>query len=211
MKILLTLLALAFASDLIAGPVDAAKDYDGKAVYDTAMKEIPTYKIPGKEDERVKQYVQETSNDISSYSEDGWCSPFVAWCLKQNGYEYASYNTFEEWQFVANRVEDPEIGDVVIIPGHTAFFGGWLDLPGYGKAVLLLGGNQAHRVCVLPVGTGNVMCFMEPKKAPPGWEPKKHVNANRMGEQKLDDKTYMMSILEYQMKKEQRDNPSPDL
>ncbi len=204
MKLLSILLVLGFACNAYS------QEYNGKAVFDTAMKEIPTYKMPGKEDERVKQYVQETSNDFVTYNQDGWCSPFVAWCLKQNGYEYANSNTYEEWQFVSTRTENPVLGDIVIIPGHIALFAGWLDLPGYGKAVLILGGNQASRVCVLPVGAGNVLYFMEPRKAPDGWAPKKHVNSSRLMDEKLDDKTYMMSILEYQMKKEQRENPAPN-
>ena len=185
--------------------------FDQKII-DTAMKEIGVYKMPGTDDPRVRQYVEETGNPIEFYSEDGWCSSFVGWDLKQNGYQYANYPTYEEWQHVADVTDDPQIGDVVLIPGHIAFFNGWLDLPGYGKAVMVLGGNQAHRVCVLPIGTANIVYFMVPRKAPPGWHPRRHFNEKIAGmESKLDDKTTIMYIWNYQMNKNQRENPAPNL
>lgn len=207
-KSVLTLLALtAFAINAHS----QESTYDGKAVMATAQAEVGHYKMPNTEDGRVRQYVEETGNPIEFYSSDGWCSSFVAWCLKQNGYEYASYPTNEEWSHVADTTDDPQYGDIVLIPGHIAFFAGWLDLPGYGKAVMIFGGNQAHRVCVFPIGTGNVLYFLVPRKAPANWKPRLHFNEEIAGSSnKLDDKTEVMYILNYQMDKNQRSNPSPN-
>jgi hypothetical protein len=182
-----------------------------QAIVDTAMGEMGVYKMPGTQDERVRQYVEETGNPIEFYTDDGWCSSFVAWDLKRNGYQYASFPTGEEWAHVADTTDDPQIGDIVLIPGHIAFFGGWLDLPGYGRAVLLLGGNQAHRVCYLPIGTANVMYFLVPRKATADWKPRHHFNEELAASGNLlNDKTNIMSILEYQMNKNQRTNPAPN-
>jgi uncharacterized protein (TIGR02594 family) len=174
-----------------------------QAVYDLALKEVGHYKMPGTNDSRVRQYSEETSNPIEFYTDDGWCSAFAAWVLKNTGYQYANYPTGEEWMHVADVIDDPVPGNICLMQSHIAFFGGWLDLPGYGKAVLLLGGNQAHRVCVLPVGEANILYFMAPRKAPEGWNPRHHfAESIATSTNKLDDKSGIMSILEYQMRKD---------
>src|SRR5258708_6455120 len=168
-------------------PTPAPK-YNGQAVYDTAMAELGIFKNSLGDNLRVRQYVEDTDNSETEYTGDGWCSGFVSWCLKQNGYEWASTPSAAEWSFVTTNVDVPQIGDLVIIAHHIAIFGGIKSTPNGERTVILLGGNQDKQVCIMGVPESLVIHFLEPVKASENWRPKKHIiNANFAADMSLDD------------------------
>ena len=61
-------------------------------------------KIPA----RFMQYVKEVGESPDALDE-GWCSAFTAWCLKQNGFEYARGNSNLEWTNVTTVTHDPHV------------------------------------------------------------------------------------------------------
>lgn len=195
MKLLTAILVFtALAISASAQPV-----FDSKII-DTARREMSVYKMVGYESDRVRQYCESTDQEQDEYYGDGWCSGFVSWVLKQNGYQYASLNTGEEWIRFADIVTVPEIGDIVIIPGHIAFFAGYSSafdgIQDTVKGIKLLGGNQGHRVCELPLSESYVTMYLRPRKAPFGWQPSRHYSDGAMrAYNRLDDHSYAMEIL----------------
>jgi hypothetical protein len=184
---------------------------DNKDIVAKAMSEMGVYKMPGMSDARVREYVETTGNPLEMYTQDGWCASFVAWVLKATGFEYSAYPTMDEWLYCGTPTDNPQLGDIVFIPGHIAFFDGWVDLPGFTPHTVfnLLGGNQNHRVCVFPLGEGWAQIFLHPTKAPIGWVPRKHFGFDlTSAENRLDDKTNIMSVMEYQFHP-QRDTRIP--
>lgn len=170
--------------------------FDQKII-DTAMKEVGVTKQVGYESDRVREYVETTDQEFDEYYQDGWCNAFVSWVLKQNGYQFASLNTYDEVDHFFKEVDVPKIGDVVILTGHIAFYAGESQFPGIDNAVMILGGNQAHRVCIFPVSKAVVKKYLEPVKAPPGWMPGRHISQFGMSSfNRLDDKGYVMDQME---------------
>ena len=86
---------------------------------------------------------------------------------------------------------------MVIITGHIAFYAGESTFPGIDNAIMLLGGNQAHKVCIFPISKSRVKKYLEPVKAPQGWMPSRHLGQFEMSSyNRLDDKGYDMEQLE---------------
>lgn len=171
-----------------------------QSIIDTAKKEIGTYKMVGYESARVREYCQSTDQEQDEYYGDGWCSGFVSWVLKQCGYQFASLNTADEWVKFGDIVTTPEIGDIVLIPGHIAFYAGkatnFEGIQDSVEAIILMGGNQGHRVCQLPITNNYVTLFLRPRKAPAGWMPSRHFSQMAMQSyNRLDDRSYAMDIL----------------
>jgi uncharacterized protein (TIGR02594 family) len=183
----------------LPSPPSSIPVFDQKII-DTAMQEIGVTKQVGYNSERVKQYVQETDQELDEYDQDGWCNAFVSWVLKQNGYKYNSLNSVGEVTYSFHQVETPKIGDVVVITGHIAFYAGEATFPGLDNAILLLGGNQAHRVCILPLPKSYVLMYLEPVKAPAGWQPSRHVEPQAMSSyNRFDDRGYAVEALEHNL------------
>jgi uncharacterized protein (TIGR02594 family) len=195
---LLALSGLALAQDdNPPKPIPSSPAVFDQKIIDTAMKEIGVTKQVGYESDRVREYVETTDQEFDEYYQDGWCNAFVSWVLKQNGYQFASLNTYDEVDHFFKEVDVPKVGDVVILTGHIAFYGGETQFPGIDNAILLLGGNQAHKVCIFPISKSKVKKFLEPVKAPTGWMPSRHISQFEMASfNRLDDKGYVMEELE---------------
>lgn len=94
--------------------------------------------------------------------ETAWCSAFINWCAKSAGYEMSDKLTARSWMHVGNRVDNPEVGDVVIL---------WRDKPDSWKGhvglyiksddywVWVLGGNQSNSVCIKKYHLSRVLQF----------------------------------------------------
>jgi uncharacterized protein (TIGR02594 family) len=152
-----------------------ANGYDGKKVIQLAEAELGTFKIPGQDDPRVKQYCTDTFQNDDVYSSDGWCSAFVSFIMRQAGYKFSPNNTDFGWMYVMHRVEEPQPGDIAMLDSHIAFFlGRKVNSEGL-HVVGLLGGNQDYQVCVMWVPESDIEYYGEADVAQAGWLPSKHI------------------------------------
>ena len=170
--------------------------FDQKII-DTALHEAGVTKQVQYESPRVKEYVETTDQEADEYYNDGWCNAFVSWVMKKNGYEFASLNSLDQIGYFYHQVAEPKVGDVVLLSGHITLYFGKATLPGFDGAILILGGNQAHAVNVLPIQSSLVQGYYEPIKAPPGWTPSRHLSNSSMNSyNRIDDNGYIKTILE---------------
>jgi uncharacterized protein (TIGR02594 family) len=172
-----------------------ANGYDGKKVIELAEAELGTFKIPGQDDNRVKQYCTETMQNDDVYSQDGWCSAFVSFILREAGYKFSPNNTDFGWMYVCHRVAEPQLGDIAMLDSHIAFFlGKKVNAEGI-HVVGLLGGNQDYQVCVMWVPDSDIEYYAEADTAPQGWLPAKHIpnGSSAAGINVLDDRLHWTS------------------
>lgn len=166
-------------------------------IIDTALHEIGVVKQVGYDSSKVKEYIETTDQEADEYYQDGWCNGFVSWVMKQCGYEYASLNSVDQLGYFFHQVAVPKIGDVVTLQGHITLYFGKAPFPGFDGAILILGGNQAHAVNVLPIAERYVVAYWEPIKAPVGWVPSRHLSSDSMaGYNRIDDRGYVNAIIE---------------
>jgi uncharacterized protein (TIGR02594 family) len=154
--------------------------YDGQKIISLAENELGVYKIPGNDDPRVRQYATDTLQNDDNYTNDGWCSAFVSFILKEGGYQYSPNNTDYGWGFVIHRVDAPKPGDIAMLDSHIAFFIGQ-KVNAEGQIVVgLLGGNQDYQVCIMWVPAMDIEYYAEAEPAGSDWKPTKHI-PNGMG------------------------------
>ena len=83
--------------------------------------------------------------------ETAWCSAFVNYCAKVNGYQYSGKLTARSWLDVGDEIKNPKQGDVVVFwresidswKGHVGLF-----IRDDGTKIWTLGGNQNNSVCI---------------------------------------------------------------
>lgn len=83
--------------------------------------------------------------------ETAWCSAFVNWVAKTEGYEYTGKLNARSWLKVGEKIENPDFGDVVVLwrespdswKGHVGFF-----VKETRRYIYVLGGNQNNSVCI---------------------------------------------------------------
>jgi uncharacterized protein (TIGR02594 family) len=113
----------------------------------TAKLEIGVKEIPGEgHRDRILEYHMTTGLKAHD-DETPWCSSFVNWCLKQNGFRGTNSAKALSWmQWGMPSI--PQYGAITVLSrgspgqGHVAFL-----VTKNEKQVLLLGGNQNNMVC----------------------------------------------------------------
>lgn len=136
----------------------------------TAINELGTSEIPGPEsNQQIKKYLEVV--DLSHYddSEISWCAAFVAWVLKESGYEYLSSPAARAW--ISHGIFSPEpfVGCIVILwresitswKGHIGFCMG-VDYEN--DCIYILGGNQNNTVSIQKFPIDRVLDIRIPKK-----------------------------------------------
>ncbi len=150
-------------------------EYDGPKIVSLAEAELGTFKIPGQDDQRVKTYCTETFQNDDVYMQDGWCSAFVSFIMREAGYKFSPNNTDFGWMYVIHRVPDPKPGDIAMLDSHIAFYVGQkINKEGL-HVVGLLGGNQDYQVCIMWVPDSDIEYYAQADLAPNGWMPSKHI------------------------------------
>jgi len=184
-------LAIAIAEESFGEPPPSppAAAYDGNKVLEFAKKELGIFKAPGEDSQRVKQYCLETFQNDDVYVGDGWCSAFVAFILKEAGYQFSPNNTDFGWMYHCHRVSPPKPGDMAMLDSHIAFFLGFQDAPDGSRVAGLLGGNQDYQVCIMYIPAKLVEYYAEPETAGSEWKPEKHIpnSATAAGMNTFDD------------------------
>jgi len=159
-------------------PVASAAEmaaYNGKKVIQLAEDELGTFKVPGSDNQRVKTYCMDTFQNDDVYSNDGWCSAFVSFIMREAGYKFSPNNTDFGWMYVVHRVPEPRPGDIAMLDSHIAFYvGSKVNKEGL-HVVGILGGNQDYQVCIMWVPDSDIEYYAEADAAPNGWMPSKHI------------------------------------
>lgn len=172
---LLSGLAFGQAASPTPTPKLPPADYDGQKIIKLAEDELGVYKIPGQDDPRVRQYATDTMQNDDVYTNDGWCSAFVSFILKEAGYQFSPNNSDFGWMFVAQRVAAPKPGDIAMLDSHIAFYIGEKRNSEGQDVVGLLGGNQDYQVCIMWVPAIDIEYYAEAEVATPDWKPIKHI------------------------------------
>jgi uncharacterized protein (TIGR02594 family) len=92
--------------------------------------------------------------------ETSWCAAFVNWCLKEGDKPYLRKLNARSLLQVGEKVDKPQVGDIVVLwresktswKGHVGFY-----VSEDKNNVLLLGGNQGNKVCILPYAKYRVL------------------------------------------------------
>ncbi|EJL7832769.1 TIGR02594 family protein [Vibrio vulnificus] len=119
----------------------------------TAFSEVGQAEVDGsKANPRILEYFKASKfwGTDDSGGKNAWCGSFVAWVVKQNGYEPVK-NAFRarEWESFGKKIEKPIHGAIGIKSrkggGHVAFVVGKSHDDKY---LYMLGGNQGNKVSV---------------------------------------------------------------
>lgn len=110
--------------------------------------------IEGKENnETIVNFFKEIGHSWVKDDETPWCSCFANIVAKRTGHQFTGKLNAQSWLDVGEKVETPEIGDVVVL---------WRDKPDSGKghvgffireekekgSIHILGGNQSNQVSI---------------------------------------------------------------
>ena len=122
---------------------------------DLALSQYGVKEVVGLVDNpEVLKYFQDLGFDASALKDEtAWCSAFANWVARRSGLDYSKLLTARSWLEVGCGVEEPEIGDIVVLwrvsktswKGHVGFYVNHDE-----HNVYVLGGNQGNQVCVKP-------------------------------------------------------------
>ena len=111
---------------------------------------------PRRSNPRVNEYLRTVG---LSDDETPWCSAFVNWCMGQAGMAGTGRGNARSWLHWGTPIADCRLGAVAVFRrgqdrsrGHVAFYVG-----DAGGQLLVLGGNQGNRVCVLGYDRGRLL------------------------------------------------------
>jgi uncharacterized protein (TIGR02594 family) len=118
----------------------------------TAVGLYGTKEISGVENNpKIVEFFQATGQRNIHNDETHWCSAFIMYCAKMNGYGYPKNALARSWMRVGEKVDKPEVGDLVVFGwgesyhGHVVIYLGEVD-----GMIIGLGGNQNDEVNVMP-------------------------------------------------------------
>ena len=118
----------------------------------TAVGLYGTKEISGVENNpKIVEFFQATGQRNIHNDETHWCSAFIMYCAKMNGYGYPKNALARSWMRVGEKVDKPEVGDLVVFGwgesyhGHVVIYLGEVD-----GMIIGLGGNQDDEVNVMP-------------------------------------------------------------
>jgi uncharacterized protein (TIGR02594 family) len=124
-----------------------------KKLIKTAINEIGVIEVFGKEhNKRILQYFTDIGYNWVKEDETAWCSAFINWCALQCGLERSEQLNARSWLDIGEKINDPEIGDIVIFwrekpdswKGHVGLFFGY---DKGGTHINVYGGNQSNMTC----------------------------------------------------------------
>ncbi len=113
---------------------------------------------------KVLMFFHETGNTKIKNDESAWCSVFMGYCAKKQGFQFSKYMNARSWLNVGDTVSKPQPGDVVVFwrekkdswKGHVSIYiGKSVD----GKELYCLGGNQNDEVCIQTYDAETVLGF----------------------------------------------------
>lgn len=130
-----------------------------------AIKEYGITEIPGdKSNPEINKYFDIIDHTWAD-DEVSWCSAYVNWVCKIEGFEYSNELTARSW-LDFEEVSDPGPGDIVVFwrenpnswKGHVGFF-----TSNRNTLVYTLGGNQSNQVNIKGYPEERVLKYIRPK------------------------------------------------
>jgi uncharacterized protein (TIGR02594 family) len=109
---------------------------------------------------KIVEFFHATGNTAIHNDETHWCSAFIMYCAKLNRYDYPKNALARSWMRVGEKVEKPEVGDLVVFGwgesyhGHVVIFLGEVD-----GMIIGLGGNQDDEVNVMPFSKESILGY----------------------------------------------------
>lgn len=107
----------------------------------------------GKSNPIVVSFFKDFANWVTNAKTTAWCSAFVNSIYASTGYEYSGKLDARSWLKVGEKVNTPQVGDVVVFwrnspnswQGHVAMF---ISYSQDKKYINVLGGNQGNKVSI---------------------------------------------------------------
>ena len=133
-----------------------------------ALSQYGVSEVAGDKDNPIiVNYFKEIGHSWVKDDETAWCSAFVNWVAKKEGYEYSGKLNARSWLSMGDPIGHPEVGDVVVLwrnnksswMGHVGFFINQND-----KYIYILGGNQNNQVCIKPYPKDRLLEYRRLKK-----------------------------------------------
>lgn len=119
-----------------------------------ALSQYGVKEIKGeKHNPQIVKYFQEIGHEWVKDDETAWCSAFINWVAKVEGYEFSGKLNARSWLNVGASTENPNVGDIVVFwrvarndwRGHVGIY--IREDDGY---IYTLGGNQSNEVKISP-------------------------------------------------------------
>jgi uncharacterized protein (TIGR02594 family) len=113
-----------------------------------------------KNNPKIVEFFQATGQRNIHNDETHWCSAFIMYCAKMNGFDYPKNALARSWMRVGEKVEKPEVGDLVVFGwgesyhGHVVIYLGEVD-----GMIIGLGGNQDDQVNVMPFSKESILGY----------------------------------------------------
>ena len=80
-----------------------------------ALSQYGVKEIKGeKHNEQIVKYFHEIGHEWVQDDETAWCSAFMNWVAKTQGYEYSGKLNARSWLDVGANIKSPQVGDVVV-------------------------------------------------------------------------------------------------
>lgn len=135
---------------------------------DTAIKEYGVREIPGdKSNPEINKYFDLIGHTWAD-DELAWCSAYVNWVCKSQGFEYSGKLNARSWLDIEGHVTSTQVkpGDIVIFwredimswKGHVGFF-----IKKNKTGVYTLGGNQNNEVNIKPYPEYRILGYRRPR------------------------------------------------
>lgn len=141
--------------------------YSNVMLLNRAFSQYGIKEIVGNQDNpEVLKYFEATGHG-SLKDETAWCSAFMNWIAKESGLEISGKLTARSWLNVGEKVDNPVIGDVVVLwresrnswKGHVGVYVGKDD-----RYIYILGGNQSNQVKVSAYSKVRLLQYRRLKK-----------------------------------------------
>jgi uncharacterized protein (TIGR02594 family) len=127
----------------------------------TAVGFYGTTEISGAQNNpKIVEFFHATGHRNINDDETHWCSAFIMYCAKMNGFAYPKNAVARSWMKVGKKVEQPRVGDLVVFGwgqsyhGHVAIYLGETD-----HGVICLGGNQGNEVNVMVFSKESILGY----------------------------------------------------
>ena len=123
---------------------------------------------PGEDDNpQIVQFFHALGFDWVQDDETGWCSAFINYLAKVNGYEYSGKLNARSWLDTGVEMKLPTVGDIVVLwrespeswKGHVGMFARH-----DGVNIWVLGGNQGNAVNISPYPMGRLLGYRRLRK-----------------------------------------------
>ncbi len=127
----------------------------------TAVGFYGTKEIYGPENNpKIVEFFHATGHRNINNDETHWCSAFIMYCAKMNGFVYPKNALARSWMKVGKKVDQPKVGDLAVFGwgesyhGHVVIFLGETD-----GMIIGLGGNQNDEVNVMVLSKENLLGY----------------------------------------------------